>query len=108
MVTPCGVCKTANRKSGLVDEGSSFAKPMEDWEVEEDIKIQQKNFEYIMEIVLKSIKDKNNITLEEFIHFIRENKQEEILNYRFFTIFGYYSTTVHLSKYRYRKIKISY
>jgi len=71
-------------KRGLDDESSSFAKPMEDWEVKEDIKIRQENFGYIMEMVLKSMKGKNSITLEEFIHSIREGEQEEILDYRFF------------------------
>lgn len=71
-------------KRGLEDEGSSFIKPLEDWEIKEEIKIQQKNFEHIMEIILKAMEDKDSITLDEVIYFLREYKQEDILNHRFF------------------------
>ncbi len=71
-------------KRGLEEEGRNFIEPLEDWEIQEDIKIQQKNFKYIMETILRVIGDKDSITLEEVIDFIKEKGQGDILNYRAF------------------------
>ena len=71
-------------RKGLEEGDSAFAKPMEDWEVEEDIRIWQKNFETVMERVLRSVEGRNSITLKELINSIREGDDEKMLDYRFF------------------------
>lgn len=70
-------------KGDFSEETSSFIKPMEDWEMEEEIKIQQNNFQYIMQLILDALNDKNSITLKEFIEFIKLNEYEVLLNYRY-------------------------
>ncbi|WP_025642330.1 hypothetical protein [Schnuerera ultunensis] len=71
-------------KRGLEEENLTFASPLEDWEIKEEVKIQQENFKHIMEIILKAMEKENCITLRELIEFIKENGKEDILNYRSF------------------------
>ena len=63
-------------KNGLEDEGSSFIKPLEAREMKEEIEIQQRNFAYIMEIILEAMDDKDSITLEEVIHFCKKTNKK--------------------------------
>ena len=76
-------------KQGIIkrdteESGRTFINPLEEWEIQEDIEIQQKNYEYIMEIILKLIENKNHISLEELVNHIMEDGDESILNHRSF------------------------
>ncbi|NLJ78487.1 MAG: replicative DNA helicase [Tissierellia bacterium] len=71
-------------RKGLEERGRTFIKPLKDWEIQEDIKVQQKNFEYIMEIILKIMGDEYHITLEEVADYMQGNGFEDILNDRAF------------------------
>ena len=71
-------------KKGTEESGRTFANPLEEGEIQEDIEIQQKNYEHIMEIILKIIDNKNHISLEELVNHIMEYGEESILNHRFF------------------------
>lgn len=71
-------------KRGFEEEGLSFINPLEDWEIQEDVEIQQKNFEHIIETILRVMEDEDSITLEEVVNFIKADGQEDILRYRSF------------------------
>lgn len=71
-------------KADYREESSFFAKPMEDWEIEAEIKIQQNNFQYIMQLILEVLEGKNSVTLKEFIEFVKLNENEVLLNHRYF------------------------
>lgn len=71
-------------KKDAEDSGRIFINPLEEGEIQEDIKIQQKNYEYIMEIILKSIENKSHISLEEIVDRIIEYEDGSILNHRSF------------------------
>ena len=44
--------------------------------MKEEIEIQQRNFAYIMEIILEAMDDKDSITLEEVIHFCKKTNKK--------------------------------
>lgn len=76
-------------KQGIIrkdteESGRTFINPLEEGEIQEDIKIQQKNYEYIMEIILKLIANENHISLEKVVNRIIEDEDESILNHRSF------------------------
>lgn len=71
-------------KKGTEDRGRTFIDPLEEGEIQEDIKIQQRNYEYIMEIILRLIDNENHISLEEVVNHIIRNEDESILNHRSF------------------------
>jgi hypothetical protein len=56
----------------------------EDEDRKEDLKIQGRNFKIISEIILKAIEDKEAITLETVVDYMKQKRQEELLNYRSF------------------------
>lgn len=51
-------------------------------EIKLDIKIQSKNFKLIASTILEAMKEKMLITLEEVILYMKNNHNEDILNYR--------------------------
>lgn len=88
-------------KKDIEESGRTFINPSEEWEIQEDIEIQQKNYEYIMEIILKVIGDKNYIILEELVNYIMEDGEESILDHRFFYDFWillHYNSPIKIEK----------
>ena len=71
-------------KRDVEDRGRAFINPLEEGEVQQDIEIQQKNYEYIMKMILKLIGDRKNIYLDEVIRYISENEDENLLSHRSF------------------------
>lgn len=71
-------------KRGTEGSNISFAEPLGDWEVQEEIKIHQKNFKHIMEITMEAMDKDKSITLGKVIDFMKENDYEDILEDRTF------------------------
>lgn len=71
-------------KKDIEGEGSSFLEPLEEWEIQEEMRIQQENFKYIMNIIMKAMDKANRITLKEVVRFIKENNKNDILEERSF------------------------
>lgn len=47
--------------------------------IKEEIKIQQKNYEYIMKVILNAKEDKQEITVEELVEYIKNSEYEKLL-----------------------------
>lgn len=69
---------TKKREEG----GRTFINPLEEWEIQEEVELQQKNYEYIMKIILKLIGNKNHISLKELVNHIIEDGDVDLLNHR--------------------------
>lgn len=69
---------------GQREESSNFAVPLEDWEIMEDNKIRQKTFRKIMEITLRAMEGRAEITLEEATRYLLKEGLDDILDHRSF------------------------
>ncbi|OFI06013.1 hypothetical protein CLOACE_13940 [Clostridium acetireducens DSM 10703] len=66
------------------EKNENFLIPSSEQEIEIDKKIQRENFKKVAEIILKTIDDTRKITIKEIIKYLKNNKEEDILNNRSF------------------------
>lgn len=69
---------------GQREESSNFVDPLEDWEIMEDNKIRQETFRKIMEITLRAMGDRAEISLEGFTQYLLREGLDDILDNRSF------------------------
>lgn len=89
--SPCTVFSPQRiEKKDQEEKTNEFLDMKNEKEIKRDVEIQQKNFEYIMEIILKVLDRKSETTIEEIVDYMEKNNYEKILNdslfYYFFII----------------------
>ena len=81
-----------------VEEGYGFHQPVDEAVLNEYIEVTRHNFKKIMAVVLEALGEKNEITLDEIIDYMKLD-HKDILDERVFMIFGlFYIKDLHINR----------